>query len=375
VKSYKSFRWVAGIVISCIGLHGADKTAGKKSLPREAQTAPGPPDLIWPLPPDPPRVRWVAEYTDLAKVKKPVVRKSGWLDKVTGTKTADEKQELRKPYGVTTDRRGRIYTADTELKVVFVIDPKARSVERREGSSRVPLAMPVGVAVDSEDRLFVSDAALHSVICFSPSGTPIAHFGATALGRPGGIAIDRQRERLYVADAKASRIAVFDIGSFKLLAYFGAPSKIGKRDNGTFLTPTNVAVDRQGNVYVADTGNYRVQILDPAGKFLRSFGAQGDSPGEFIRPKGIAVDSEGHVYVADAEFNNFQILTPEGQPLLAVGALGSEPGQFALVAGLYIDSDDQIYTTEMFRGRVQVFHYISQPDSADGKGASRGNNQ
>lgn len=113
-------------------------------------------------------------------------------------------------------------------------------------------------------------------------------------------------------------------------------------------------------VYVADTGNCRIQILDSTGRFVRGFGAQGDRPGEFIRPKGIALDSEGHIYVADAEFNNFQIFSAEGQPLLAVGVLGADPGQFALIAGLHIDAKDRIYTTEMFHGRVQVFQYIAQ---------------
>jgi len=172
---------------------------------------------------------------------------------------------------------------------------------------------------------------------------------------------------LYVADAKDSRIAVFNSKSLEFDHYIGAPTKPGRHDNGTFNAPTNVAVDKSGNVYVSDTANYRVQIFDSTGKFLRAFGAQGDRPGEFIRPKGIAVDSEGHVYVADAEFNNFQILSAEGQPLLAVGALGSDPGQFALVAGLYIDSKDQVFTTEQYHGRVQVFQYISQPASADSK--------
>ncbi len=372
---YKPSLCIAGLLFCCVGLSAADNPkTGKKTSPKQVQPAPNPTGLIWPLPPDPPRIRWVAQYMDMAKVKQPVPRKSAWLEKLTGTKAPDEKLELKKPYGITTDKRGRIFVADTELKTVFMIDAKGKAVERREGNSRAPLAMPVGVAVDSEDRLFVSDAALHSVISFSPSGSPIAYFGTSVLGRPGGIAIDRQRNRLYAADAKESRIAVFDTTSNKFLGYYGGPGKVGKRENGAFLSPTNVAVDRQGNIYVADTGNYRVQILDPAGKFIRAFGTQGDAPGEFIRPKGIAVDSEGHVYVADAEFNNFQILTREGQPLLAVGALGSEPGQFALVAGLYIDSEDQIYTTEMYRGRVQVFQYISQPGSAEGKGVNRSAN-
>lgn len=346
--------WILLLIAAIPG--AAQKTAGKKMGAAAPQP---PPELIWPLPPDPPRIRWVTEYADMAKVK-PVARKQSWVDKLSGAKALDERLELRKPYGITTDRRGRIYTADTELKTVFVIDAAAKSVEMRQGNSRVPLVLPVGVAVDSQERLFVSDADLHSVLCFSPSGEVISHFGTSALGRPGGIAIDRERNRLYVADAKAGRVAVFDTITFKLVAYFGGPSKPGLKENGTFLGPTNVAVDRQGMIYVADTLNYRVQILDANGKFVRTFGAQGDRPGEFIRPKGIAVDSEGHVYVADAEFNNFQILTPEGQPLLAVGTLGTDPGQFALVAGLYIDNEDQVFTTEMFKGRIQVFKYLAQ---------------
>lgn len=342
----------------CAILRAADNKKGP--------VLPGTPtaDLTWPLPPDPPRVRWLAEYTDLAKVKKPEVKKKTWLDRMTGTKTPDEKQELRKPYGIATDSRGRIYTADTELKVVYMIDPVNRIIETRESSSRAPLSLPAGVALDSADRLFVSDADLHTIVCFSAKGQPIAHFGTSALGRPGGIAIDKVRNRLYVADAKQSKIVIFDTNSMELLGEMGGPSTPGKREKGRFTGPTNVALDREGNVYVADTGNYRVQVMDGTGKFLRSFGAQGDRPGEFIRPKGIAVDSQGHVYVADAEFNNFQILSREGQPLLAVGTLGAGRGEFALVTGLWIDARDRIYTTEMFHGRIQVFQYLPEPQAA-----------
>jgi DNA-binding beta-propeller fold protein YncE len=331
--------------------------------------------LIWPLPPDPPRVRWLREYSDLAKVKRPAPRKAGLLERLTGTKTAEEKLELRKPYGIAIDRRGRIYAADTELSSVFVIDTAARNVWTIKGSSRAPMALPVGLAIDADDRLFVSDAELHSIICFSPSGQAISQFGTAELQRPGGMAIDRPRHRLYVADAKAGRIAVFNTRTLAAAGYFGGPGERGKQEKGTFFGPSNVAVDRGGYVYVADTLNCRVQVFDPAGRFVRTFGTQGDRPGEFIRPKGIAVDSEGHVYVADAEFNNFQILSPEGHPLLAVGTLGTDPGQFALIAGLFIDDEDTLYTTEMFHGRIQVFQYISQPGSAGEKGVPKNNNR
>ena len=350
------------MILLCAALPlSAQKAPAKKETPAPAAVRMQ--DLIWPMPPDPPRIRWVAEYADMAKVKKPGVRKQSLVEKLSGAKTADEKLELRKPYGITTDRRGRIYAADTELKVVFVIDPAAKTVERREGSSRAPMAMPVGVAVDGDGRLFVSDAELHSIICFSATGEVVALFGTSALSRPGGIAVDRERKRLYVADAKAARVAVFYTTNFKLTGYFGGPANPQLKENGKFFGPTNIAIDRQGLLYIADTLNCRIQVFDPNGKFVRAFGAQGDRPGEFIRPKGIAVDSEGHVYVADAEFNNFQILTAAGQPLLAVGSLGSAPGQFALVAGLHINEENQLFTTEMFKGRIQVFQYISQAEA------------
>ncbi len=376
MRTSAAFRFVI-LTASMLGaLTAGDKKSSDKTKDASKAQNAAPPsnELTWPLPPDPPRVRWLAQYTDMTKVKAPVVKKASWVDKVTGTKTPDEKFEIRKPYGVTADSHGKIYVADTELKFIFVIDPAAKNVEKREGNSRAPLSLPAGVALDAEDRLFVSDADLHTIICFSPTGKPLATFGGTRLGRPGGIAIDRLRNRLYVADAKNSRIAVFDTATMQFVAYFGTPSKPGANPGGTFYAPTNVAVDRQGNVYVADTWNYRVQILDANGKFIRMFGAQGDRPGEFIRPKGIAVDSEGHIYVADAEFNNFQILSSDGKPLLAVGSLGTDPGQFALVAGLFIDAQDRIYTTEMFHGRVQVFQYIPQPDAADHKEVKRAAN-
>src|SRR5690348_1793735 len=155
--SYQAIHFVVGV----LAFSSLLPAAGKDRNANEAKPATQPATLLWPLPPDPPRVRWLAEYTDMAKVRNPVARKASWLDKVTGTKTADEKFELRKPYGIATDKHGRIYAADTELKFVFVIDPAAKTVERREGNSRAPMSMPVGVAVDAEDRLFVSDADMH----------------------------------------------------------------------------------------------------------------------------------------------------------------------------------------------------------------------
>jgi DNA-binding beta-propeller fold protein YncE len=128
-----------------------------------------------------------------------------------------------------------------------------------------------------------------------------------------------------------------------------------------FNSPTHIAVDRKnGNVFVADTNMFRVQVFDKDGTYLRKFGQLGDNPGDFSRPKGIAVDSEGHIYVADAAFNNFQIFDDMGQLLLTIGHMGNGAGQFQLPSGMYVDEQDKIYVADSLNKRIEVFQYMSE---------------
>jgi len=69
--------------------------------------------------------------------------------------------------------------------------------------------------------------------------------------------------------------------------------------NGQFKWPASVAVAPNGNVYVADFGNDRVQYFTPTGSFLGKWGSEGAGDGQFVNPRGIAVASNGNVFVAD----------------------------------------------------------------------------
>ncbi|MFQ5776732.1 MAG: 6-bladed beta-propeller [Terriglobia bacterium] len=355
-------RWSLPVLL-CLLLAAPSRPAQKAQRPSRSE-AQAEQELVWPLPPAPPRVRWLGQITKVSDIVKKKKKKRSWIDRLAGVQEPKEHEvRLLRPYGIAVDSRGRIYVADGFQRSVLVFDRAARRVEVRGRSARAPFALPVGVALDAQDRLFVSDSYAHTITCFDPKGRVQAQFGRQELKRPGGLAVDRKRHRLYVADAKAHRVAVFDTETFAFQRYLGGPSTPGRREPGRFAAPTNVAVGPRGNLYVADTWNHRVQVFDRRGRFLRAFGSHGTRPGNFVRPKGIAVDSKGHIYVVDAEFNNFQIFSPEGQPLLAVGNLGPEPGQFILIAGIFVDEQDRIYTTEHLGGRVQIFQYLSQPDS------------
>ncbi|MBI4890648.1 MAG: 6-bladed beta-propeller [Acidobacteria bacterium] len=333
--------------------------------------AAAPADLVWPLPPDPPRVRYLAMIRSADDVLGKNGKKMSFVERVSGKTPIREEFMLRKPYGVAVDKSGRILVADAEQRGILILDRNAKTVSLRKGNGQFPLFLPVGVAADDDGRMFVSDSFAGQVVVFGAQGTPVAAFGKGIFKRPGGIALNRANGRLYAADAKANQVLVFDTTTFKLVRTFGGTSKSGEYEAGTFSAPTNLALDSKGRVFVTDTFNCRIQVFNSEGKFLHMWGTPGTHPGSFVRPKGIAIDSQDHVYVVDAGFGNFQVFTPEGKPLMFVGGGGDEPGQFILPAGLAIDREDRIYVTEQrpTGSRLQVFQYLSRQSAppADGK--------
>ena len=193
-------------------------------------------------------------------------------------------------------------------------------------------------------------------------------FGDTVLKRPSGIAVDNENRFVYVVDTGNETVFVFDADNFKLLRKLGGPAKkLNDDDPETFAKPTNVALDKDGNVYVSDTLNNRIQIFDADGKFISMFGKAGDAPGTFQRPKGVAIDSDGHIWVVDASQCNVQIYDKEGHLLAYFGYGGGLPGQFGLPAGIAIDKNNRAIVSDQVRGRIQIFRYITDAENAAAK--------
>lgn len=329
--------------------------SGKTEKPKKGSTPPAPGPLLWPPPPERPRIRYLATYrgVDDFKTRKTPRWKSALLGEDDSALRLSD--TMVKPYGIAVSPDGLLYVADTAARRVFVFDPDRKTVSFvGEKSGNGKLTKPIGVAVDAEGKVFVADATLNRVFGYLRDGSvAIAIGGDGELKSPSGLAVDRANQRLYVADSMRHQVLCFSTVDGSHVR------TIGERggDPGNFNFPTNLFVDAAGQVYVADTLNFRVQIFDGQGRFVRTFGTQGDTPGTLNRPKGIAVDSEGHVYVADTSFNNFQIFDGEGQLLLSVGSAGRGSGEFLLPAGLYIDVLDRIYVADQGNSRVQVFQY------------------
>jgi sugar lactone lactonase YvrE len=334
-----------------------------------------PTKLVWPSPPNIARVHWVdyfagqkIDYTPAAGAKP----KATWMDRLAGGQSDADKfnpktypWQLVGPYGIATDSKGLVYVADQKVGAIFIFNPETHETQLIRNGYEAHFGWINCLAIDDDDRLFVSDAKLHHVLIFNPKHGLDSQI-TEGLVDPVGLAIDTNNRFLYVVDTQQDQVLVYDADTLKLLRRMGTGGKNHfLTDPGDFAAPQGVAVDKDGNVYVTDTLNDRVEIFDADGSFISTFGKAGDGPGSFARPKGIAIDSDGHIWVADEMQDRLQVFNREGQLLTYIGqGHGELPGQFKALVGVAIDKQNRVYTTEQYPGRMQMFRYITDEEAA-----------
>jgi sugar lactone lactonase YvrE len=103
-----------------------------------------------------------------------------------------------------------------------------------------------------------------------------------------------------------------------------------------FYMPSDVAIDNEGNVFVLDSGNHRIQKFDPNGNFLASFGRQGQGPGEFQYPQSIDLDPDGNLYVSDSGNQKIQIIKSDGSLAKEIKMTEEAPGIIRVRSGQMI---------------------------------------
>jgi sugar lactone lactonase YvrE len=323
-------------------------------------------NIVWPNPPAIARIRYLAFYAaqKISQVDTPKTGKQGWMDRLAGTQPASENTkvlfQLMQPYGMAVDSKGQLYVADSKVGAIFVFNTETREVELIKNKEHGHFVRIIGLAMDDNDRLFVSDPALRHVLVFNKEHKA-EDVITDGMVEPSGLALDTQNRLLYVSDIALDQILVYDADSLKLLRKIGTTGHNHELTTpGDFAKPTGVAVDKEGNLYVADTLNNRIEIFDADGAFLRTWGKNGDGPGYFARPKGVTIDSDGHVWVADGMQDRVQVFTNEGQLLISMGGHGLLPGQYQGLVNIAADNKrNRIYTSEIYPGRVQEFRYVT----------------
>ena len=310
---------------------------------------------VFPTPPDEPRFYYERSFISSVDIELES-EESSFKRWITGARRSGS--GLAKPFGVTV-HQGRVFVSDTISRRVYAFDvPEARFFEiGNEDPGQ--LTKPLGLDVDSQGNLYVCDATIKRVLMYDRDGKYLRRFGEPEMfDRPSGLAVDPGGERIFVVDtggvsSDRHRVSVIDTRSGELLHTI---SGRGDKD-GELNLPRDATIGADGNLYVVDGGNFRVQVFTQAGEFVRSFGDIGRRSGQFSRPKGIGADQDGNIYVADTAFGNFQIFDPQGRVLLAVGRRNSNagPANFMLPAGLAVDEDGRVYMVDQYFRKVDVF--------------------
>lgn len=327
--------------------------------------------IVWPNPPAIARIKykmWYSSDKQIRNLTGNAQKKSAWMDRLAGTQQSDEvfkrPFELMQPYGTAVDSQGNLYVADSKVGAIFIFSTgETKNVDLIKNGVHAHFVRIIGLAMDDNDRLFVSDPGLRHVLVFNKEHKA-EDVITDGMMSPGGLAIDTKNRFLYVADVEQDQILVYDADTLKLLRRIGTGGhKHELTSLGDFSKPGGVAVDSEGNLYVADTMNNRIEIFDADGQFISAFGKNGDGPGYFARPKGVAIDGDGHIWVADGVQDRVQVFNKEGQLLIALGGHGLLPGQFQGLVSISIDKKNRVFTTEIAPGRAQEFQYITDAEA------------
>lgn len=224
---------------------------------------------------------------------------------------------------------------------------------------------PSDVEVDAAGNYYIADTENNRVSKYGPDMVLLARWGAYGssngqMNRPMGIALDPTGSHVYVADTGNHRIQKFTSGGVFVASWgkLGGSTASGSGP-GEFNGPEGIDVDDLGYVYVADTGNARVQKFDSAGTHVKSWGTPGSGDDQFLAPADVAVDAERHVFVVDRDSTNSDIRRFDelgGFQLRWGGySAGVVPGKFNRPRGIAVDSEGFVYVSDTMHHIIQKF--------------------
>jgi len=323
------------------------KKKGKKKEPVEDPYA----EYVWPAPPDKPRIK----LEDVIGGRADVEAKTKWRRKLLGASPQAVYDTLSKPFAVAFDDQGRILVTDSGNAALIRFDRDGERMDVLGTQGKVRLKLPLGLTVTADGTIYVADAALLKVVAYDAEGKVVAVYGkAGELTNPTDAAVSPDGKRLFVADSKTHSIVIFDLQTAERVSSFGVRGK----QAGQLHFPTSLVFGPEGNLFVVDQMNSRIQVFDPDNEFLDQFGALGIGYGNFVRPKDVAVDELGLIYVTDNAFNNVQLFDTDFALLTFVGEGGGGPGQFHGASGVAVQGD-RLAVVDQLGKRLQLFRFLA----------------
>lgn len=290
--------------------------------------------IFYPPPPVEPRLQFLASFA----AGEDISPASSFRKFVVG----EEKQgRIVRAHGCAWWKK-RLYVCDAGLPHVVVFDFEKREMRPLDPAQPAMFKKCVDIAIAPDGWKYITDTEHRKVIVYDDKDAYRTAFGKPDAWKPVGIAA--AGDALYVTDVQNHQIVVLDRKTGAERGRYGSQGQA----EGCFYFPLSITTGPDGDLYVSDTFNFRLQRLHTDGKFVRAYGAIGRVPGTFARPRGVAVDREGRIYAADAAFENIQIFDNEGHLLLFFGAPGDTLDSLTLPYALEVD----YAAADTFRDRV-----------------------
>jgi predicted membrane-bound mannosyltransferase/DNA-binding beta-propeller fold protein YncE len=289
-------------------------------------------------------------------------------------------------------------------------------------TAQSPLNRPIGLAVSPDGKkIYVSEEFNHRISTFDPQGVFQSTLGQQGSGDQAGALFNRPNDvavvpngNLVVADTWNYRIQEFSADG-QYITRWGQPGEYGidapQQPQDAFWGPRAVAVDQQGHIYVADTGNKRIREYTSTGQYVRDIGSGGSGQGQLDEPTGLAIAPDGRLFVADTWNRRISVFMPDGtfstsfpvkgwyedlgnRPYIAIDSarsllyIGDPDGgrvlvydtsgncvgsfgqldreapdltQFNIVGGIAVDRDGNVYVADTGSGRVLKFAPFQVP--------------
>jgi YD repeat-containing protein len=274
------------------------------------------------------------------------------------------------PEGIAIGQEGEIYVSDTYAGRVQKFTSGGTFIESigSKGSGEGQIGEPTGIDIDAGGNLWVADWQNNRVEVFDEEGNFLDQFGSTGTGegqfnRPDALDID-EAGNVWVGDQNNGRVQRFDLAA-QYVDQFGA--KGSGEGQFSFAYPMGIAAS-DGHIWVTDVNNHRVQEWIVPEElttytdviYADAFGESGVEPGQLSYPSGVELDVEGDLWVADRNNHRVQRFAPDGELVSQLGSLGTEDGQLKYPSDIAVTGEGEILVLDRGNARVQLFSAAGQ---------------
>ena len=255
---------------------------------------------------------------------------------------------LNGPAGVAVNREGEILVSEGEEHCISVFSPMGEKLRsfHTHNLRQSRLKCYQGIAVTNDGNILMTVTKAHRIYSFTAAGK--LSRSPLRFQSPKCIAFNEKHNKVYVADGEdCIKILNPDLTPFGSFGEHGG-------DYGEFDDVQGITCDSTGKVFVADSGNHRIQVFTATGGFLRTFGNKGYNRGGLYYPMGITVDCNGIVFISEPYNHRVSFFTSDGRLISSIGRLGEMPGQFRSPSGIAVDANRTLYVCDSM-SRVQAF--------------------